>query len=184
MFISPGLPLCRAARWWADVVSQGHLGEAAQLGLSQAWFPALAFAQPSSALTFRRDAWRSHGSCLLPPQPKILVLTSEDLEKEWIQVEDITLERRRYFYSLFSKEAVDPTGIHDEIKKRRFETLGQLQADEVWMMINVTSLPGCLPKSEWDLVKIYGEEWQWSLLSLQPRNNPFYSVGHILDCCF
>lgn len=57
-------------------------------------------------------------------------------------MEDITLERRWYFYSLFSKEAVDPTGIHDEIKKRGFETLGQLEAEEVWTMVDVTSLSG------------------------------------------
>lgn len=57
-------------------------------------------------------------------------------------MEDITLEGRWYFYSFFSKEAVDPTGIHDEIKKRGFETLGQLEAEEVWTMVDVTSLSG------------------------------------------
>lgn len=57
-------------------------------------------------------------------------------------MEDITLEGRWYFYSLFSREAVDPMGIHDEIKKRGFETLVQLQAEEVWTMVDVTSLSG------------------------------------------
>lgn len=118
--ISPGLPLCRAARWWADVVIHGHLGEEDQLGLSQPWFPALAFSQPSSALTFRRDMEQSHGSCLLPPQPKILFLTSEDLEKEWMT--GGRHNRKRWcFYRLFSKEAVDPAGIKDKIKDNKIK---------------------------------------------------------------
>lgn len=42
----------------------------------------------------------------------------------------------------FSKEDVEPAGIHDEIKKRRFETLRQLQANEVWVMAAITYLSG------------------------------------------
>lgn len=45
---------------------------------------------------------------------------------------------------MLSKESAHQWGIKDKIKdnkikKRRFETLGQLQADEVWTMVNVTS---------------------------------------------
>lgn len=76
----------------------------------------------------------------------------------------------------------------NKIKKRRFETLGQLQADEVWMMVNVTShIPDItltdnrVRFGEKASVEKSGSEV--CLLNVQPRNNPLYSVRHILDCC-
>lgn len=101
-------------------------------------------------------------------------------------MEDITLERRGYFYSFFSKEAVDPTGIHDEIKKRRLETLGQLQAmrSGQWQMSHPCQEPTQVRARFDEKASMEKSGNEICLLNLHPRNNPLYSVGHILDCCF
>jgi len=79
------------------VVIHGHLGKEDQLGLSWPWLPALAFAQPSSALTFRGEVPPSHGSHLLAPWPKISGLTFEDLEKEGTTGGRCIVRRERVF---------------------------------------------------------------------------------------
>lgn len=65
--------------------------------------------------------------------------------------------------------------LHDEVKKRRFETLGHLRAYEIWVVTGITSKARARFSKKACLEKTGNEVCVLSLLSL---DKPLCAVGH------